>query len=350
MIIFLFYLIIYILKINIKNNYNINEKINLNRLYLSKEFNKIYSTLYFLAKLGKAQRPFYNKKYIINKYPIKKNKGICLCTLGKNENLYAREFIEYYYLLGFDKIVIFDNNDLNDENFENVLRDYIKTKYVEIIDIRGIISVQIPVLNYCYKKYYKLFDWIAFFDFDEFLFINDFKNINNFIYNKRFEKCQSILFNWYFYDDNDLEKYDRRKINQRFKRPKIKSSLVKSMIRGNIENLIIPSSHISGININYFCNTNGIRIYPNTFYSTEFQNNYKIFIKHFYTKSAEEFCNKIKKGDVQFHKNQPNYRTIINNKLNFFFLINKITIQKIKILEKCLGINLNNYKNKYKNI
>ena len=275
MIILFIFLLFYLF---IKNNCIIkNESFNLKRLNLSKEFNKLYSTLYFLAKKGKTKRPFYNKNYIIKNYPIIKNKGICLCTLGKKENLYASEFIEYYRILGFDKIIIFDNNDLNDENFENILKNYIKSKFVEIIDIRGIISVQIPVFNYCYRKFNKLFDWIAFFDFDEYLYINNFKNVNNYIYNKRFEKCQSILFNWYFYDDNDLDKYDGRKMNERFKHPKKKSSFVKSMIRGDIEDLIIPSSHISGININYFCNINGERLFPKSFYFIKFQN-YKIYI------------------------------------------------------------------------
>ncbi len=63
-------------------------------------------------------------------------------------------------------------------------------------------------------------------------------------------------------------------------------------------------------------------------------------IKHFYTKTAEEFCEKINKGDVQFNEDQFHYERIINTKINTFFKINKKTIGKIKILEKCLGINL----------
>ena len=239
-IIILISLIIYLFFILYIKHYYI---INLNRLHLSIEFNKIFTTLYFLAKNGTASQPIFHNN-TINIYSTKLNKGLCLCTLGKKENLYAREFIEYYKLLGFDKIIIFDNNDLNDENFDDILKDYIQTKFVEIVDIRGLISVQIPVFNFCYKKYNKLFDWIAFFDFDEFLYINNLKNIKDYIYHKRFKKCQTILFNWLFYDDKDLEYYDERKLLERFNRPKLKSSKVKSMIRGGIEDLIIPSSHI----------------------------------------------------------------------------------------------------------
>ena len=35
-----------------------------------------------------------------NKYKIK----VCICTIGKLENLYIREFVEYYNKLGVDKI------------------------------------------------------------------------------------------------------------------------------------------------------------------------------------------------------------------------------------------------------
>ena len=40
---------------------------------------------------------------------------IALCTVGKKENLYAKEFIEYYINLGVNHIFIYDDNEKNDE-------------------------------------------------------------------------------------------------------------------------------------------------------------------------------------------------------------------------------------------
>ena len=111
--------------------------------------------------------PSNNQSYVIKNYTIKKINGLCLCTLGKKENLYARGFVEYYKHLGFDKIIIFDNNDIGGESFDQVLQDYIHYEFVEIIDVKGMSSIHIPTFNYCYQKYNKRFDWIAFFDFDE---------------------------------------------------------------------------------------------------------------------------------------------------------------------------------------
>ena len=51
------------------------------------------------------------------------NITICLCTVGKRENLYIREFVEYYIQFGVDKIYLYDNNNLNEEKFEDVIED-----------------------------------------------------------------------------------------------------------------------------------------------------------------------------------------------------------------------------------
>ena len=49
---------------------------------------------------------------------------VCLCTIGKEENLYVREYVEHYKKYNIDKIFIYDNNEINGEKFEEVLNDY----------------------------------------------------------------------------------------------------------------------------------------------------------------------------------------------------------------------------------
>ena len=223
-----------------KNNNNIKKNEITKRLQLSNEFNNIYSILYDAARFGDLNYNFSKdiKSNTIN-YQIFKKNWVCACVIGKNENLYAREFVEYYRLIGFDKIYIFDNNEINKGDFEEILKKYINNKFVEIIDIKGFESIQIPVYNYCYKANKNKCDWIAFLDFDEYIFINESKNINTYLYNERFQKCQSILLNWKIYDDNDLEKYDNRTLLERFTRQKGNLCVVKSIVRGELNNLII---------------------------------------------------------------------------------------------------------------
>ena len=63
---------------------------------------------------------------------------VALCAIAKNENLYIREWANWYKRLGVSKIFIYDNNDINGERFEDVISDFIKTGFIEIIDVRGI--------------------------------------------------------------------------------------------------------------------------------------------------------------------------------------------------------------------
>ena len=246
--------------------------------------------------------------------------------------------------LGINKIFIYDNNDVKGENFDDIINNYIKNKYVEIIDVRGLSSIQIPVYNHCYRKNKDICDWIGFLDFDEFLYIKNNENIRNYLYDEKFNKCQLIFFNWVIYDDNDLINYDNRKLIDRFTHPKLKYYQGKSFIRGNINNLVVPTTHIPGINVFNFCNSNGKFIHPRNFIGNKFEESSKAYIKHFYTKTAEEFCRKVNKGHAHFHKDHPKYINSINLRLNLFFKINKVTQEKIKIIEKCLNMKLNRFK------
>ena len=307
---------------------------------LSNELLKIYSELYDYARSGYTKPKIRNSNINLQK---NKNSKICVCSIGKNENLYVREFIEDYKSLGIDKIFIYDNNDIQGEYFDTLLADYMKNNFVEIIDVRGLSSIQIPIYNYCYQKNRNDCDWIGFLDMDEFLHIENNENAKNYFFNNRFDKCEVIVFNWLMYNDNDLIKYDNRSLKVRFPNPKNGFSFVKSFVRGYNEKLIIPTTHVAGINVYNFCNSNGEKIYLNNFLAYGFKNNSKAYIKHYYTKTVEEFCKKIIKGDAHFHRNHSKFMRKVNNKLKLFFKLNKITDEKIKILENCLNMKLDKY-------
>ena len=62
----------------------------------------------------------YIKKYKLIKNQRIKDLKVCLCTLGKNENRYIREFVEFYKNYNVDQIYLYDNNDIDGERFEDV--------------------------------------------------------------------------------------------------------------------------------------------------------------------------------------------------------------------------------------
>ena len=169
-------------------------------------------------------------------------------------------------------------------------------------------------------------------------FINNNININNFLYNRRFEKCQVILLNWIFYSDYDLIEYDNRTLIERFTTKIFHLNRGKSIIRIGFNDVLIPTSMNPRINIKYFCNSKGKKIFPLDFFYREFTNDNLAFIKHFYTKSIKEFCNKITKGDIFFSQSNYNYNKSIDNIIKLFYAINKKTKEKEQIINKCKNL------------
>lgn len=223
---------------------------------------------------------------------------VCICAIGKMENKYIKEYVEYYKKLGVDKIYLYDNNEINGESFENVILDYLNTNYVKIINYRGYQKPQIKMQNICYKKNYLRYDWIMFYDLDEYLYLKNYSNIKRYLNEFKFNKCQLIYLNFIFFTDNNNLYYENKTLERRFteKYLGVKTYFGKSIIRGNISCINITNVHYLTKNIQP-CNGFG-KI------SKKFSIDYKYYyIKHFSFKSTEEYCVKINKGNAVFDNN-----------------------------------------------
>ena len=274
-----------------------------------KLYNIRYKLFYFLIL---SILLYLNKKYIKKIKNIK----VCLCTIGKLENKYVREYVEHYKKYEIDKIFIYDNNDINGESFENVLSDFIDNKYVEIINYRGKKTIQINMLNNCYKNNFKLYDWFIMFDMDEFIYLKNYGSIKNYLNNKKFKKCKVINLNRPFHTDNNQIYYKNKSLSERFPEKFYNIINVKSILRGHIPNIKINSLH----RLNYKLKAcNGFGKNNN---KTDFKYYY---IDHYYFKSTEEFINKINRGDAYYSSNNK----LKFNKIKFYFAFNKITLEKI---------------------
>ena len=275
----------------------------------------------------------------LNKKQIYKMK-VCICTIGKLENLYIREYLDYYKKLGVDEIYVYDNNEINDESFETVIFDYIKTNFVNIIDYRGFPRPQNRMMNSCYKMNYLKYDWIIFNDIDEFLYLKNYSNIKNFLNEYKFNKCKITYLNFIFYTDNNNLHFENKTVISRFKERCLSNKKYwgKSILRGNISRLNITSAHYITSKIPV-CNGAGEM---NKKFSIDSEYYY---FKHYSFKSTEEYCNKLNRGNVAFDNNR--HKKL--SKIHMYFNYNKITIDKINMLENKTGINLNYFRNKLNN-
>ena len=307
----------------------------------------------------KKQFFFLLKKYIlkllfllINIFLILKNINknkelkVCLCTIGKKENLYASEFVEHYKKIGYDKIFIYDNNDIGDERFEDVLNKHISSNFVQIINYRGYRgkrqSPQSDAFIDCYEKNKNNYDWLSFFDFDEFLEINKNKNIKEYLNNKIFKKCANIKINWLMFSDNDLLYYENIPLQKRFTTPLYHDNaniIIKSTVRGNLKFNYWRSMNNPHSSSNYLtaCNSMGNITNPTTFYSSPFNHEYS-YLKHYPTKTIQEYCNKMKKGRADLLIKIDN--KTLENYFNYFFERNKKTKKKIEYFKNSFNFTI----------
>lgn len=264
---------------------------------------------------------------------------VALCVCGRNENRYAVEFVDYYKQLGFNHIYIADNNVDDGEHFEDVLQTYIDNHFVSIIDYRNAVNFQVDYYNDIYNKIQDKYEWIAFFDFDEFLVLEKNKTIQDYLSRECFKDYEQILINWKIYTDNDLVYDDGRSCIERFTTPmeiykctKYKyypeNKHVKKILRSGLSNFI-NFVHNGYGNIKT-CNNKGIEI--NGSFPLQKINYDYAYIKHFMTKTIDEFIK------TKYYRNladsDPSYTmsNTYNCHIGWFFKINNITDSKIQYL------------------
>ena len=278
-------------------------------------------------------------------YHRKKIAKVGLCAIGKLENLYAKEYINYYKKLGYKHIFIYDNNDQNEEKFESVLNKDIKKGFVTIIDYRGFRgsrdSPQFDAYFDCYEKYNKDYDWLSFFDFDEFLELKP-KNLKiyEFLDNERFNNCISVKINWLLYSDNNLIYYENLPIQRRFLSPLTNSSLnihIKSTVRGNLSLNYWKDAQNPHTTIYQYksCSSSGKTIPYNSPFNSppDYEN---AILRHYKTKTIDEYLVKLKRGRADKPLNFTEEDSL--EKINIFFTVNEYKMSKIKFIKKKLNL------------
>jgi len=274
---------------------------------------------------------------------------VALCTIGKKENRYAREYVEYYKNLGLTKIFLYDNNDLNDEKFEEVINDYIENGFVNIINKRGEISIHsgniiknptFEVFSDCYYKNYKNYDWLFFFDMDEFLSI-DYRYNNIFEFLNDFKEYDGIKVQWRVYGDNGKLHYENKPVIERFKdKNNMKySTQVKCILKCKEYPYELKFNEHGIFNKEpYIVNVMKIRIIPEpNVYPLDLTNNsipynnLPVYLDHFQTKSTKEYIERQYHSFIKaFNWDYYSFREIKRR----YFNINKTTKKKLRLFKK----------------
>jgi len=253
-----------------------------------------------------------------------------IICIARNENLYIREWVEHHLRLGFDKIIVCDNGFGNEESPLVALGGLEKS--VEILDWRNRKYVQPKCYTECYSKYRHSYDWLAFFDCDEFMILEKDQTIQGFL-NRFPRECQLVSVNWETMTDNNLLTYDSRPLMERFTEPMERNKFVqydfpenrhtKSIVRGGLPSVVFTNPHTPSTRlVSYHSN---LKKEPQGYYHNIDYSYVKL--RHFTTKTIEEWCTiKVPRGRVD--------SAGAKVELERFFKYNEKTNEKISIMKK----------------
>ena len=275
------------------------------------------------------------------------NMKTLVCCIGKNENRYVREYVEWYKKIGLTHIRLYDNNDIDGERFEDSIGDYINSGFVELVDYRGKVQCQLQAYEECYKELGGEYDWILFIDCgDEYLHLVNHKTITDFLSDDMFKDYDMLHLNLMTFGDCGHLTYEDKPLIERFPRPipfdtKVaydfpENAHVSSIVRGGLKEVLFRGTpHTPYPNNLRCCNDVGEEVNSNSpFSNISFRN---AFFRHYTTKTAEEYCDKMRRGFPDQIWDNSRVANLVETR---FFRTNEVTKEKVELFKRELGVDM----------
>lgn len=234
---------------------------------------------------------------------IKKDSKVALTCGIQNENEYINEYVEHYLNIGFNHIILLVNDyPSNIPVLQDILQPYLKTHVTLDETYAGSAdrNRQWNGYNYSYYKYGKFYDWMAFFDADEFLFLNKHDTIQEYLASDPIYKFNYIKFNWRLMSDNGQIYKQPGKVTERFTeyvenppsmiRRRSENTHTKAMVKTKQE-IMFRHPHYCLMNRSKCITGSGLEAYASTPF-TDAPDYDMAELRHYWSKSTEEFCNR----------------------------------------------------------
>jgi Glycosyltransferase family 92 len=211
-----------------------------------------------------------------------------ICAVAKNEGIYLHEWIAYHRLLGFDEILVYDNEST--DGSVQLLDELSKHGLVTPVpwSVGDHEAAQFTAYVDGAARLGAGFGWVAFIDLDEFLVLPRHDTIADFL--AEFETLDAIGVNWKNFGSSGLERYEPRPVIDRFRRcswrehgrnrrvkPLVRTAVMNRPGRPHTPKVLPPARYvdITGEKVR-----NG---------ETRLVHHETIRLNHYYTKSREEW-------------------------------------------------------------
>jgi hypothetical protein len=131
---------------------------------------------------------------------------ISVCCMFKNESMFLDEWIKYHLVIGIDHFYLYNNN--SDDNFLEILKPYIESNIVELIDW-PFENSQMKAYEDCYNKNKLNTNWLTFIDIDEFICPLSSDNIKSWL--RLYSKYPGVAVYWKQFGSNGRLAHDKDK-------------------------------------------------------------------------------------------------------------------------------------------
>lgn len=219
-----------------------------------------------------------------------------LCAIMKNEERYLLEWIAYHRLLGFDRIVIYENDSW--DGTPALLEQLYKKGFIDChkpwSDIQGspqILAYEDAICN-CST------DWIMFLDADEFLNIKSRAGITHFL--SQFpSNVIGIAINWRLFGSAGHIDYSEDLILERFTRAATQTEPINRHVKSIIKPECVDHIHVHApaLKQGTYISPSGQPVPMVTRGLSETVDWSIAQINHYFTKSKEEYNMKKLRGD-----------------------------------------------------
>lgn len=195
---------------------------------------------------------------------------ISICLLIKDENKYLNEWVSHHINLGVQHFYIYDNNS-NVPVFTTVANIFDLSMFTFVEWSDNYKNMQVEAYNHCIKNFGHESEWIAFIDTDEFI------KCESLCIMDKYKEYDAVQMNWILYNANGLLKYDSRPVQERFLQTFTTDKL------GMQYKSIVQPLKVKGMNVHSALTDNVITASD-------------IVLNHYYTRSLEEWEEKITRG------------------------------------------------------
>ena len=217
-----------------------------------------------------------------------------VCAIAKDEDQFLKEWVVYHLILGFDHIIIYDNNSKHP--ISSILSDYINEGLVTVQDYPLLEAPQLSAYFHCIKNWKEKANWIAFINIDEFIVPLNDNDIRDFL--DRYDEYAGVGIHWMVFNSNGYLQRPKGNVIENYTESIGLNHLYKSIVHQKY--VIKPvSPHHFQYNQKYCVNEDEICL-PN---AKSYPTASTIQINHYYYKSQQDFEEKIIRGIATAVKN-----------------------------------------------